>query len=215
MEETCRVEQHSRCHLLLCVADVALRCVALCCVVLRYAVLHDAVVFCHLLRCPPAMMLSSRLPFDCSDDMPAHVKSSLFGCSVTLPVTDGQLNLGTWQGIWLGVSAAQLPAHSTLYCWLCSQPFRLRLTGSAHTQRSRLTSLLSCMRCRCAGCVSRESGASQPRWQSQVRRDGSRLADRRTEAVNTRCFVLMILSNTQVRYFENIERAINTSVLVL
>lgn len=37
-----------------------------------------------------------------SDDMPAHVKSSLFGCSVILPVTNGSLNLGTWQGVWLG-----------------------------------------------------------------------------------------------------------------
>ncbi len=36
-----------------------------------------------------------------SDDMPAHVKSTLVGSSVTVPITDGQLNLGTWQGIWL------------------------------------------------------------------------------------------------------------------
>lgn len=32
------------------------------------------------------------------DDMPAHCKSSLLGSSVTLPVTDGKLGLGTWQG---------------------------------------------------------------------------------------------------------------------
>jgi len=36
-----------------------------------------------------------------SDDMPAHLKSSLLGCSVTIPVTQGRLNLGTWQGIYL------------------------------------------------------------------------------------------------------------------
>ena len=36
-----------------------------------------------------------------SDDMPAHAKSSLFGVSITIPITDGQLNLGTWQGIYL------------------------------------------------------------------------------------------------------------------
>jgi secondary thiamine-phosphate synthase enzyme len=36
-----------------------------------------------------------------SDDMPAHIKSSLFGASLTIPVTDGKLNLGTWQGIYL------------------------------------------------------------------------------------------------------------------
>jgi len=36
-----------------------------------------------------------------SDDMPAHVKSSLLGASVLVPVTEGRLNLGTWQGIYL------------------------------------------------------------------------------------------------------------------
>jgi len=36
------------------------------------------------------------------DDMPAHIKSALLGCSVTIPVTDGRLNLGTWQGVYLG-----------------------------------------------------------------------------------------------------------------
>lgn len=35
------------------------------------------------------------------DDMPAHVKASLLGSSVTIPVKDGQLLLGTWQGIYL------------------------------------------------------------------------------------------------------------------
>jgi secondary thiamine-phosphate synthase enzyme len=35
------------------------------------------------------------------DDMPAHVKSSLLGPSLTLPVSDGRLALGTWQGIYL------------------------------------------------------------------------------------------------------------------
>ncbi|WP_424963447.1 secondary thiamine-phosphate synthase enzyme YjbQ [Ekhidna sp.] len=36
------------------------------------------------------------------DDMPAHLKASTLGCSVTIPITNGQLNLGTWQGIYLG-----------------------------------------------------------------------------------------------------------------
>lgn len=36
-----------------------------------------------------------------SDDMPAHIKSVLTGNSVTIPITNGQLNLGTWQGIYL------------------------------------------------------------------------------------------------------------------
>ncbi|HMK37750.1 MAG TPA: secondary thiamine-phosphate synthase enzyme YjbQ [Bacteroidota bacterium] len=35
------------------------------------------------------------------DDMPAHIKASLLGSSLTIPVTDGDLNLGTWQGIYL------------------------------------------------------------------------------------------------------------------
>ena len=35
------------------------------------------------------------------DDMPAHLKSSLLGSSVQIPITDGRLNLGTWQGIYL------------------------------------------------------------------------------------------------------------------
>ena len=36
-----------------------------------------------------------------ADDMPAHAKSSLFGVSLTIPITNGRLNLGTWQGIYL------------------------------------------------------------------------------------------------------------------
>ncbi|PPS57783.1 hypothetical protein CRX72_06450 [Pantoea sp. BRM17] len=37
-----------------------------------------------------------------SCDMPAHIKSSLLGVSLLLPVSRGRLMLGTWQGIWLG-----------------------------------------------------------------------------------------------------------------
>jgi secondary thiamine-phosphate synthase enzyme len=36
------------------------------------------------------------------DDMPAHVKGVLFGASLTIPVREGRLLLGTWQGIYLG-----------------------------------------------------------------------------------------------------------------
>lgn len=39
--------------------------------------------------------------FEGSDDMPAHIKASLMGTSVQIPITDGRLNLGTWQGIYL------------------------------------------------------------------------------------------------------------------
>ena len=35
------------------------------------------------------------------DDMPAHLKSSILGSSVSIPITDGKLNLGVWQGIYL------------------------------------------------------------------------------------------------------------------
>lgn len=35
------------------------------------------------------------------DDMTSHIKSSLLGCSLNIPVTDGKFNLGTWQGIYL------------------------------------------------------------------------------------------------------------------
>ncbi|GAB3842683.1 secondary thiamine-phosphate synthase enzyme YjbQ [Hymenobacter jeollabukensis] len=36
------------------------------------------------------------------DDMPAHLKAAMLGSSVTVPVTNGELALGTWQGIYLG-----------------------------------------------------------------------------------------------------------------
>lgn len=36
-----------------------------------------------------------------ADDMPAHIKSSLLGNSLTIPISNGKLNLGTWQGIYL------------------------------------------------------------------------------------------------------------------
>ena len=36
-----------------------------------------------------------------SDDMPAHLKSSILGSSIQIPITNGSLNLGIWQGIYL------------------------------------------------------------------------------------------------------------------
>ncbi|GGH20124.1 YjbQ family protein [Sphingobacterium alkalisoli] len=39
--------------------------------------------------------------YEGSDDMPAHLKSALLGCSLTIPISNGRLNLGTWQGIYL------------------------------------------------------------------------------------------------------------------
>jgi len=42
-----------------------------------------------------------RHTYEGSDDMPAHIKSSLLGASVSIPITNGKLNLGIWQGIYL------------------------------------------------------------------------------------------------------------------
>jgi secondary thiamine-phosphate synthase enzyme len=39
--------------------------------------------------------------YEGDDDMPAHIKSSFFGSSLQIPITNGNLNLGTWQGIYL------------------------------------------------------------------------------------------------------------------
>jgi len=39
--------------------------------------------------------------YEGADDMPAHLKASLIGHSVSLPISGGKLNLGTWQGIYL------------------------------------------------------------------------------------------------------------------
>ena len=40
--------------------------------------------------------------YEGADDMPAHIKASLLGNTLTIPITDGRVNLGTWQGIYLG-----------------------------------------------------------------------------------------------------------------
>jgi secondary thiamine-phosphate synthase enzyme len=40
--------------------------------------------------------------YEGDDDMPAHIKSSLLGSSISIPITNGKLNLGVWQGIYLG-----------------------------------------------------------------------------------------------------------------
>ena len=39
--------------------------------------------------------------YEGSDDMPAHIKAALLGASVQIPISNGQLNLGIWQGIYL------------------------------------------------------------------------------------------------------------------
>jgi secondary thiamine-phosphate synthase enzyme len=51
-------------------------------------------------------IIPENLPFlkhtmEGTDDMPAHIKAAMIGCSIQIPITNGRLNLGTWQGIYL------------------------------------------------------------------------------------------------------------------
>lgn len=55
--------------------------------------------FCHMV---PENQPYYRHTYEGPDDMPAHIKSSLLGTSLTVPIHDSALYLGTWQGIYLG-----------------------------------------------------------------------------------------------------------------
>ena len=55
----------------------------------------------HFNRMVPENAPYYRHTLEGPDDMPAHLKASLLGQSVLLPVSSGRLNLGTWQGIYL------------------------------------------------------------------------------------------------------------------
>ena len=55
-------------------------------------------IFNHLVRENEPYYLHT---FEGDDDMPAHAKSTLTGVSLTIPITNGRLNLGRWQGIYL------------------------------------------------------------------------------------------------------------------
>ncbi|MFU8859794.1 MAG: secondary thiamine-phosphate synthase enzyme YjbQ [Cyclonatronaceae bacterium] len=55
----------------------------------------------HFNRAVPEDTLLYRHTLEGTDDMTSHIKSSILGSSVSIPVTDGRLNLGTWQGIYL------------------------------------------------------------------------------------------------------------------
>ncbi len=52
------------------------------------------------------------------DDMTSHIKSSLLGSSVSVPITDGKFNLGTWQGIFL-CEHRNSPHHRKVVITLC------------------------------------------------------------------------------------------------
>jgi len=43
-----------------------------------------------------------RHDYEGDDDMPAHIKTSTLGCELSIPISNGRLALGTWQGIYLG-----------------------------------------------------------------------------------------------------------------
>lgn len=55
----------------------------------------------HLDHLVPENVPYYRHTYEGPDDMPAHIKASLMGSSVQIPITKGLLNLGTWQGIYL------------------------------------------------------------------------------------------------------------------
>ncbi|MCA9927107.1 MAG: secondary thiamine-phosphate synthase enzyme YjbQ [Anaerolineales bacterium] len=55
----------------------------------------------HFNRMVPEDMPYYVHTYEGPDDMPAHIKAALLGSSVTVPVTNGRFNLGTWQGIYL------------------------------------------------------------------------------------------------------------------
>ncbi|MBO6607255.1 secondary thiamine-phosphate synthase enzyme YjbQ [Psychroserpens sp.] len=55
----------------------------------------------HMNKMVPERMPYYQHNYEGDDDMPAHIKASLMGSSVHVPITKGQLNLGTWQGIYL------------------------------------------------------------------------------------------------------------------
>jgi secondary thiamine-phosphate synthase enzyme len=63
------------------------------------AVRHDLAGFLERLAPDAAPHYTHR--YEGPDDMPAHIKTALVGCSVTVPVTGGRLALGSWQGLYL------------------------------------------------------------------------------------------------------------------
>ncbi len=60
-----------------------------------------------------------RHDYEGDDDMPAHIKSSLFGCELSIPISAGRLALGTWQGVYICEHRDQ-PHHRKLVLTLMS-----------------------------------------------------------------------------------------------
>jgi len=55
----------------------------------------------HINQMVPEDQVYYKHTYEGPDDMPAYIKSSLMGASIHIPTTDGKLNLGIWQGIYL------------------------------------------------------------------------------------------------------------------
>lgn len=55
----------------------------------------------HFNKMVPENMAYYKHDYEGADDMPAHIKSSILGSSITMPVTNGRINAGIWQGIYL------------------------------------------------------------------------------------------------------------------
>jgi len=55
----------------------------------------------HINKMVPENQSYYKHTYEGPDDMPAHIKASLMGASVQIPITDGKLNIGIWQGIYL------------------------------------------------------------------------------------------------------------------
>jgi secondary thiamine-phosphate synthase enzyme len=56
----------------------------------------------HFNKFVPERQPYYRHDYEGDDDMPAHIKTSTLGCELTIPISQGRLQLGTWQGIYLG-----------------------------------------------------------------------------------------------------------------
>lgn len=55
----------------------------------------------YFTRTVPEDMSLYKHTYEGADDMTSHIKSSMLGSSVSIPITNGRLNLGTWQGVYL------------------------------------------------------------------------------------------------------------------
>ena len=68
----------------------------------RKATRIESVMNSAMCKFVPERAAYYRHTYEGDDDMPAHIKASTLGTSVTIPITNGRLALGTWQGIYLG-----------------------------------------------------------------------------------------------------------------